>query len=82
MNLRQELYEATKDQPSFNVEDFRRLNLHEDMHPNAIGQFFQSLSKGKLIEMCGFTRVTHEQGNKRWVFKWKWNNSLIGSVKE
>ena len=70
--LKDILYEATKNQPYFTVNDFRRLNLHEDIHPNAIGGFFNSLSRKKVIEMCGFSRVTHKPGNKRWVFRWRW----------
>ena len=70
--MRQELYEATKNQAFFTVEDFRRINLHEGIHPNAIGQFFRNLSKQKVIEMCGFDKAKHKAANGRWVFKWRW----------
>ena len=69
------LYDATKNQKYFTVEDFRRLGLHEDIHPNAIGQFFKNLSDRKVIEQCGVTRTTHKPANRRWVFKWKWCDS-------
>ena len=72
--MRMELYKATKDQPFFTVEDFRRINLHEGMHPNAIGQFFKNLSDRKVIEQCGITRATHKPANGRWIFKWMWCN--------
>lgn len=70
--MRSELYEATKSQPFFTVEDFRRLNLHDNIHPNAIGQFFKTLAGDKAIEQCGVTMATHDAANKRWIFKWRW----------
>ena len=70
--MRTELWEATKDQPYFTVEDFRRINLHENIHPNAIGQFFKNLSDKNVIEMCGHSKTTHKAANNRWVFKWRW----------
>ena len=76
------LYEKTKNKPYFTVEDFRELKLHEDMHPNAIGQFFKSLSDSKRIEQCGITKTTHVSANRRWVFKWKWSDASIETIKK
>ena len=67
-----ELYEATKHLPYFTVENFRKLGLHNKMHPNAIGQFFKNLSQTGKAVACGMTRATHPAANSRWVFKWRW----------
>jgi hypothetical protein len=74
IEMKEQLYNATKDQEYFTVEDFRRLGLHKNIHPNAIGQFFKQLSDRKEIKTCGVTRATHPEANRRWIFKWKWVN--------
>lgn len=69
--MESELREATSHR-LFTSEDFRDLNLHKYMHPNAIGVFFTRLVRQGKIERVGISKATHKKAHSHTISVWKW----------
>ena len=75
------LYDATKDQPTFSINDMRKYGIHNEFKkPNQIGSFFRWMNSHNYTKSAGTTRVTHEAGNKRWIWNWRWTDKARGEL--
>lgn len=72
-HIARELFNRTRRQDFFTVNDFRKYNFDNLMsHPNQIGGFFGDLSKNGLAVKVGQDRAKHKEAKRRWIWKWIW----------
>lgn len=73
------LFNRTKYQAFFSVNDFREHNFDQVMtHPNQIGRFFGDLSQQGLAEKYGRDRAEHVEAKGRDVSRWVWTRKAHG----
>lgn len=66
ITIARQLFNVTKHQEYFSVNDLRRYKLNEKFnHPNAIGSFFRWLQEEGFAIKTGQTSVKHREAKKR-----------------